>query len=160
MNEQEPLTTSDLAGARRPPSDEPAASPPEQPAADTSAPAPPTDAAPDTGLPLQGERSTQGGDRADSRTETGTSPLFDRGDRTGFQDRWNTIQTGFVDEPRKSVEQADALVAEAMSRLAETFAQERHSLETQWGEGADVSTEDLRVALQRYRSFFERLLAA
>jgi hypothetical protein len=96
----------------------------------------------------------------DAQAEHGTSPLFDHSDRDGFQERWRSIQTGFVDEPRQSVEQADALVAEAMSMLAETFARERQALEAQWGRGADVSTEDLRVALQRYRSFFERLLAA
>jgi hypothetical protein len=64
-----------------------------------------------------------------------------------------------VDEPRKAVEQADALVAGAMQRLAEVFAEERFRLEGQWGRGADVSTEDLRLALRRYRSFFGRLLS-
>jgi len=164
MNEQEPLTTSDLAGARRPPSDESGTPPHERSAVEAAAPPSPTDAASDPGHGSRGAPSapSEAADGAGADTSAGsrTSPLFDQADRSGFQDRWNTIQTGFVDEPRKSVEQADALVAEAMSRLAETFAQERHSLETQWGEGADVSTEDLRVALQRYRSFFERLLAA
>jgi len=63
-----------------------------------------------------------------------------------------------VDEPRRSVEQADALVAEVIKRLANSFAEERSKLEGQWGRGGDVSTEDLRVALRRYRSFFDRLL--
>ncbi len=76
-----------------------------------------------------------------------------------FRDRWSSIQTRFVDAPRESVEQADALVAELMQRLAQTFASERESLEAQWSGGGDVSTEDLRVGLQRYRSFFERLLS-
>jgi len=75
-----------------------------------------------------------------------------------FRSRWDAIQTGFVDEPRHSVEQADTLVAEAMKRLAETFADERAKLEQQWSQGDNVSTEDLRIALQRYRSFFDRLL--
>ncbi len=79
---------------------------------------------------------------------------------TEFRSRWETIQTGFVDEPRQTVEQADELVANVMQRLAEGFAAERERLEQQWGRGEDVSTEDLRIALQRYRSFFERLLAA
>jgi hypothetical protein len=74
--------------------------------------------------------------------------------------RWDTIQTGFVDEPRRAVEEADSLVAQTMKRVAEVFAQERDSLEKQWTRGQDVSTEDLRVALKRYRSFFDRLLAA
>ena len=69
------------------------------------------------------------------------------------------IQTQFVDEPRRSVEQADELVASAMKRLAEIFANERETLEQNWDRGDDVSTEDLRVALQRYRSFFDRLLS-
>src|SRR3954447_9537492 len=77
-----------------------------------------------------------------------------------FQRRWEGIQTGFVDEPRQTVEQADELVAHVMRRLAEGFAAERERLEQQWGRGEDVSTEDLRVALQRYRGFFQRLLSA
>jgi hypothetical protein len=80
-------------------------------------------------------------------------------DSQRFRTRWSEIQTGFVDEPRKAVEQADGLVAELMKRLAEGFANERATLEKHWHEGNDVSTEDLRQALQRYRSFFDRLLS-
>ena len=68
------------------------------------------------------------------------------------------MQAGFVDEPRRAVEHADSLVAEIMKRLAESFAAERASLEKQWDRGDSVTTEDLRVVLQRYRSFFDRLL--
>ena len=74
--------------------------------------------------------------------------------------QWKDIQADFVDEPRKAIQDADALVAELMQRLAETFANEREQLESQWAGGDDVSTEDLRRGLRRYRSFFERLLAA
>ena len=74
--------------------------------------------------------------------------------------RWTDVQASFVDEPRQAVKQADGLVAEVMKQLAETFAQERSHLEQQWDRGGDVSTEELRVALRRYRSFFERLLSA
>ena len=77
-----------------------------------------------------------------------------------LRQRWDTIQTGFVDEPRRAVQDADGLVAQTMKRVAEVFAQERTTLEQQWTKGDDVSTEDLRVALKRYRSFFDRLLAA
>ena len=73
--------------------------------------------------------------------------------------RWSEVQTGFVDEPRRAVEQADALVSEVMKRLAEVFSRERSELEGQWSQGDDISTEDLRLALQRYRSFFDRLLS-
>jgi hypothetical protein len=69
------------------------------------------------------------------------------------------IQAGFVDEPRHAVEQADNLVATTMKRLAEMFSAERSKLESQWDRGDDVSTEDLRLALQRYRSFFHWLLS-
>jgi hypothetical protein len=69
------------------------------------------------------------------------------------------VQTGFVDAPRQAVERADGLVAELMQHLASTFADERGRLENQWDRGDDVPTDDLRTAFQRYRSFFERLLA-
>ena len=75
-----------------------------------------------------------------------------------FRAQWNKLQTGFVDEPRQTVEGADKLVAAVMQRLAEGFANERSGLKKQWDWGDHVSTEELRVALQRYRSFFDRLL--
>ena len=76
----------------------------------------------------------------------------------GFRARWTDVQTGFVDAPRRAVEQADALVAELMQHLAKSFADERGRLEGQWDRGEDIPTDDLRTAFQRYRSFFERLL--
>jgi hypothetical protein len=72
--------------------------------------------------------------------------------------RWETIQTSFVDEPRRSVEEADALVGDVMKRIDESFSNRRQGLEGQWNRGEETSTEELRLALQRYRSFFERLL--
>ena len=95
----------------------------------------------------------------DAWSEEGTAPLFDQGEAEEFRSRWNTIQTGFVDEPHRAVEQADELVAAAMKRLAGIFADERANLEREWANGEDVSTEDLRIALRRYRSFFDRLLS-
>jgi hypothetical protein len=88
-----------------------------------------------------------------------STPLFAGNEADDFRHRWGDIQTGFVDEPRQAVERADALVAAAIKRLAEIFAQERSTLEQQWARGADVSTEDLRVSLRRYRGFFDRLLS-
>ncbi len=95
------------------------------------------------------------------QTAAGERPmaLLSPSDANSFHARWDSIQTGFVDEPRRAVEQADALVAELMKRLAEVFSEERGQLEDKWGHDRDVSTEDLRVALQRYRSFFGRLLS-
>ncbi|MGB8889646.1 MAG: hypothetical protein WCC87_23180 [Candidatus Korobacteraceae bacterium] len=84
--------------------------------------------------------------------------LFSDSEVGDFRSRWSSIQTGFVDEPRRAVEDADNLVASLMKKLAESFANERAGLEKQWDRGDNVSTEDLRVALQRYRSFFDRLL--
>jgi hypothetical protein len=101
------------------------------------------------------DSSSVDGGPADER-----SPLLtgEQGDR--YSARWREIQTSFVDEPRSSVEKADALVAELMQKLATVFSGERERLEEQWDKGDDVSTEDLRVALTRYRSFFDRLLSA
>jgi hypothetical protein len=90
---------------------------------------------------------------------TDAIPLFPAGEATSFRARWSEAQTSFVDEPRHAVEQADGLVAEMMQRLAKVFADERSKLEEQWSRGDDISTEDLRVALRRYRSFFDRLLS-
>jgi hypothetical protein len=87
------------------------------------------------------------------------APLFADTESHDFRSKWDQIQIGFVDEPRKAVQDADALVAGTMKRLAEIFSDERKKMETQWDRGDDVSTEDLRMALHRYRSFFNRLLA-
>jgi hypothetical protein len=86
-------------------------------------------------------------------------PLFAAAETSELRRRWMEVQTGFVDEPRPAVQAADGLVAETMKRLAEIFARERSSLESQWDRGDEVSTEDLRQAMRRYRSFFDRLLA-
>ena len=88
-----------------------------------------------------------------------STPLFADDESTRLRTRWEQIQTGFVDEPRHAVEQADELVAQVMKRLAQVFSDERGQLEAQWTRGDDVSTEDLRIALRRYRSFFDRLLS-
>ena len=85
-------------------------------------------------------------------------PLFSESEMREFRSQWIKIQTCFVDEPRGTVKDADKLVAAVMQRLAEGFSNERSGLEKQWDRGDNVSTEDLRIALQRYRSFFDRLL--
>jgi len=87
-------------------------------------------------------------------------PLLPTDQSNRFTDRWQQIQTSFVDQPRDAVADADALVADLMQRLAASFSNERERLEAQWDRGDDVSTEDLRIALTRYRSFFDRLLSA
>jgi hypothetical protein len=93
------------------------------------------------------------------RAEARPAPLLPTEATGELRSRWESVQISFVDEPRQAVEQADSLVAEVMKRLAETFASERKNLEQQWDRGDQVNTEDLRIALQRYRSFFDRLLS-
>jgi hypothetical protein len=101
-------------------------------------------------------------DEAESRARAShhdeSAPLFAADEAQQLRAKWDAIQTAFVDEPRRAVENADELVASAMKRLAEVFARERENLEHQWDRGEQISTEDLRVALQRYRSFFTRIL--
>jgi hypothetical protein len=84
--------------------------------------------------------------------------LFSDSDRDDLRHRWETVQQQFVDEPKLAVQDADALVAETIQTLAETFSSARGALEDRWSRGDDVSTEDLRITLQQYRSFFNRLL--
>jgi hypothetical protein len=129
----EPLTTKDMAGtaARRAPVEQ---------------------------EPPQNIRDELRATEANAARETNT-PLFENNETEEFRARWNSIQVQFVDEPRRSVEQADELVAQTMKLLAEVFARERDRLEQEWDQGDNVSTEDLRIALQRYRSFFDRLLS-
>jgi hypothetical protein len=87
------------------------------------------------------------------------TPLLSADVASAFLARWDAMQVAFVDEPHRVVEQADSLVTEVMQRITETMAQERTGLERQWAAGDAVSTEDLRLALQHYRSFFQRLLS-
>ena len=85
--------------------------------------------------------------------------LFADDNLSVLRSRWDDVQTAFVDDPTKCVQEADALVAEVVDQLAAGFADARSRLEAQWARGEDVSTEDLRIALRRYREFFQRLLA-
>jgi len=87
-----------------------------------------------------------------------SAALLKREESEHFRTRWNEIQGKFVDEPRAAVQQADELVSEVIEQITQMFASEHSTLEGQWKQGDDVSTEDLRKALQRYRSFFNRLV--
>jgi hypothetical protein len=90
----------------------------------------------------------------------GDVALLDPTDAEGFRRRWSDTQARFVDDPREAVQTADGLVAELMQTLASSFSQHKGELEAHWRSGGDPDTEDLRQALQRYRSFFDRLLSA
>jgi hypothetical protein len=104
------------------------------------------------------KRSTRAEENVAPVTDTHVA-MFPSADTESFRTSWHQIQADFVDSPRESVKKADELVASIIQRVAEVFAAERSKLEGDWGEGRDVSTEDLRQALQRYRSFFDRLLS-
>jgi hypothetical protein len=158
-SQTDPRFERDTAATERPPAGEPEPEPAE-PGADAVTPVPAAGGAESADAPAETEARTGGAVSeapGEPTAETADAPLLD--DSEGLQSRWEEIQVRFVDEPRGAVEDADALVATVMQRLAEGFAQERERLEAQWGRGEDISTEDLRVALQRYRSFFRRLLA-
>jgi len=150
FDQEEELTTADLAQggkASEPAGPMPVAS--ERAAIEMNS---------DRTFPETSDRGVTEMKRSESQ-DGGTTPLFPNNELDGLRTRWKEIQTNFVDEPRKAVEQADGLVASAMKRLAEVFAEERSNLEKQWDRGDNVSTEDLRVAFQRYRWFFDRLLS-
>jgi hypothetical protein len=114
--------------------------------------------------PIELPASTNATNDATNNTTNATSitdvgPLFPDDELHTFRTRWDQVQASFVDEPRHAVEQADSLVANVVKRIAEQFSAERATLEDQWGKGDNVSTEDLRQSLKRYRSFFDRLLS-
>jgi hypothetical protein len=112
---------------------------------------------PDRSEDVETDYSTAGPDAG--VRDGATTPLLESRESRSLCSEWDSIQANFVDAPRKAVERADNLVATTMKRLAETFSAERSRLEAQWDGGDKVSTEDLRLALQRYRSFFHRLLS-
>ncbi|WP_269855878.1 hypothetical protein [Streptomyces sp. RPT161] len=157
---QSGLSTEDIAGTQEDTEDV-AASPTEQPTY------------PGEGTEVETGRDAEAGSAAPERAEAGTAAsekeepatedlpqLLNEEDQETFRSQWKEIQNRFVDDPRDAVHSADALVAEVMQTLATTFAEYKQDLEGQWNRGEQVSTEDLRTALQRYRSFFNRLLSA
>ena len=87
------------------------------------------------------------------------APLFVPELSNEFRARWDEVQIGFVDDPIRAVREADELVARVMKSLATTFAEERKKLEGQVDTSSQASTENLRIALRNYRSFFQRLLS-
>jgi len=143
MAQDRALTTEQIAAAGRPGSTE--RTRPEQ--------YPPGDRQPTASATQAGARGVQASDQPHAQLLAGD-------EMQSMLAQWKDIQAEFVDEPRKAVQDADALVADLMQRLAQMFAGERDQLESRWSGGGEVSTEDLRDGLRRYRSFFERLLAA
>ncbi|MFE3861810.1 hypothetical protein ACFXPT_15405 [Streptomyces goshikiensis] len=119
-----------------------------------------------TGAPGRAPTEQWDGEPGRATTERGAvdapaadeEPLLGAPDAEGYRKAWSEIQGRFVDDPQEAVRSADALVAEVMQTLARTFSARKQGLEGQWGQGGQVATEELRLALQQYRSFFNRLL--
>ena len=121
------------------------------------------DAEGDTMAPIGRGEEQDNRDNGNSRSMSGDGDmqlLFDEQDATSFRERWEQVQSRFVDDPREAVAEADNLVSDVTQSLATRFADQRSGLEQQWSKGEDVQTEDLRQTMQRYRTLFERLLAA
>lgn len=99
-------------------------------------------------------------DAAPSQTDADPEiSLFAEDELAGLRARWDNVQAAFVDDPRDCVQKADGLVSDVVGQLTTSFTDARSRLEERWGRGEEASTEDLRIALKRYRAFFERLLA-
>ncbi|MGW8954881.1 hypothetical protein [Streptomyces sp. NPDC055709] len=154
------LTTDDLAHPRSTAATEPP--PPAYPGEATpdtagrapeAAPEEPPEAAPEAASDLAPEPAPE-------PAATDGQPLIPTEAAEDYRDRWQEIQGTFVDDPKDSVRAADALVAEVIQSLAATFADNKQDLESQWSRGEEIETEGLRVALQRYRTFFNQLLHA
>ena len=134
------MTTHDEQATTAPPRD---AEVPETRAADMARPAPAADSGTAQAEPVEEDNTL----------------LFADEHRSGLHSRWNDVQAAFVDDPKECVQKADNLVAEVVEELTASFADTRSRLEAQWSRGEEASTEDLRVALTRYRDFFNRLLS-
>jgi hypothetical protein len=106
------------------------------------------------------DQSTMGADSSAAGSDPSTEKsLFAEDELSGLRSRWDEVQAGFVDDPRDCVQKADVLVSDVVDQLTTGFSEVRVRLEAQWGRGEEASTEDLRLALKRYREFFDRLLA-
>jgi hypothetical protein len=103
--------------------------------------------------------STAGTDSSTGGSESSTEALFAEDELSRLRSRWDDVQAGFVDDPRECVQKADGLVSDVVDQLTAGFSEARSQLESQWARGEEASTEDLRLALKRYREFFERMLA-
>jgi hypothetical protein len=164
-HETRPETVEPTEGTGRVESAEPTAEPrpaepmaeprPAGPAVTTEA----TDVPAETGSPSGNLGSTPETVDSPASVDSADQMLFADGELSGLRSRWTEVQSAFVDDPRDCVQKADGLVADVVDRLTAGFSEARSRLEEQWARGEEVSTEDLRIALKRYREFFERLLA-
>ncbi|GLV84618.1 hypothetical protein Slala03_43070 [Streptomyces lavendulae subsp. lavendulae] len=152
------ITTEDIAHPASAPAPAPETGSGGTPADGRTPPVYPGEATMDT-ADTADTADTDRGAEAGSASQTGVDePLLGAEDTAEYHKKWSEIQGRFVDDPQEAVRSADALVAEVMQTLARSFSAHKQGLEEQWGQGEQVATEDLRLALQHYRSFFNRLL--
>jgi hypothetical protein len=109
--------------------------------------------------PVLGAIKTDGVTQTTIKEDAKLAPLFTQDTATDFRSRWDLVQGSFVDDPREAVRAGDELVAQVIKSLADTFASQRSDLENSHDKAGAPTTENLRLALRRYRSFFERLLS-
>jgi hypothetical protein len=95
---------------------------------------------------------------ADGSAESEREPLVPQQRAAEYGRRWDAVKGGFVDEPRQAIAEADQIVAELLEELQALFHDQRRDIE-QGIDAESTSTEDLRLALRRYSSFFARLLS-
>jgi len=150
LRKDETLTTADIAGRSTP-------TPRQQYRGPVPVPERADRIAPDMQAVQVPSTARESGAAAEAATTAGA--LFPNDELHNYRTRWDQVQTSFVDEPRRAVEQADGLVANVIQRIAEQFSNERTKLEEHWSKGENVNTEELRQALRQYRSFFDRLLS-
>ena len=156
-HDEQTNTTSTSTAESRPPSE------PEPPSAEMEPSTARTEstAARTERSDMENEPSTAEAEPPTAQTEPpADEPLFADGTRSGLRSRWDDVQAAFVDDPKECVQKADALVAQVVEQLTAGFSEARSRLEGQWARGEEASTEDLRLALKRYREFFQRLLSA
>ena len=118
----------------------------------------PTEAAPSLGQTADQTQVPTPTPQHAKAEESAERSLFAENELSGFRSRWDDVQSSFVDDPKDCVHKADGLVSEVVEQLTNGFSEARSRLEAQWARGEEASTEDLRLALKRYRDFFQRLL--
>jgi hypothetical protein len=103
------------------------------------------------------EKTTDISNAAESELGKITSLLSNESEE--LRSRWTSIQAQFVDQPCTSIEQADALIADAIERLSKALGIQQSQLRERWLNHDDVSTEELRLTLQEYRTFLNNLFS-
>ncbi len=151
-----PADFADRTGSTPPPVADPSEGLAPRPGADDGLA---SDAVRNDPVPHEAVATTPAAGNPAPAVDTTDEALFADHDLSDLRSRWNDVQATFVDDPRQCVQKADGLVSDTVEQLTSSFSHARSRLEEQWARGEQASTEDLRLALKRYRDFFDRLLA-